>query len=662
MTERERPAAMRFFGAGHAARLCLQPNPRARARRGGPVSSEDAVEKEEREASGVTRNANVVLELPHDWGSIETFLRPALDRLDAGSSETQLVVVTPDPETANAVAEAAARLGGMPVVPATTARRAARRIKAGPVSAIAGAPAELAELVSGATLKLADVRVLLIAWADELLAADDTAALEAVMAEIPKDAARTLVAASVDEKVEAFVERYMRRARRMSGVAAEDLEGDAPAVQYVSVAPSARPAALRRLLDDLDPPSAAVVVRTPASAEDARRTLHALGYGEGDAQVRVVEGDVAPEAALVILYDVPASRAELRRAASAGATAIVALASPRGLAHLRGVASAVTPLALSGPVSRARAREEALRRDLRAMLERGGMSRDLLVVEPLLGEWDGAEIAAAALALLQQERERASQLSSVSVVRGTGSTRAPAPAAGSAPFARLFVSVGDRDGIRPGDLVGAITGEAGITSDNIGKIELRDTHSIVEVATPLAATVAEKITGVSIKGRRIQARVDTEQGGRSAPRGDRPERGGDRGDRGARRPPSRGDRPDRGDRGDRGDRPPRGRPAGARGERPSGGRAGGSRPAGGRAAGGRTGGPPRGDRPDRGERGDRGDRGDRGPRTGRMAGPRVGRDGLPAGDDWAERAERMKRSKRTVRGSSDAGGEEAGGE
>ena len=46
---------------------------------------------------------------------------------------------------------------------------------------------------------------------------------------------------------------------------------------------------------------------------------------------------------------------------------------------------------------------------------------------------------------------------------------------------RLFVGAGRRAGIRPGDLVGAITGEVGIQSRSIGAIEINDGFSLVEV-------------------------------------------------------------------------------------------------------------------------------------------------------------------------------------
>ncbi|HET6700913.1 MAG TPA: DbpA RNA binding domain-containing protein, partial [Gemmatimonadaceae bacterium] len=99
----------------------------------------------------------------------------------------------------------------------------------------------------------------------------------------------------------------------------------------------------------------------------------------------------------------------------------------------------------------------------------------------------------------------------------------------------------------------AITGEAGVTRESIGKIELRENHALVEIASADAERVATALTGTMVRGRRVVARVDK---GREA-RGDRGDRG-DRGGRGDRGP--RGFRSDRGDRGprDRGERPDRG--------------------------------------------------------------------------------------------------------
>ena len=92
------------------------------------------------------------------------------------------------------------------------------------------------------------------------------------------------------------------------------------------------------------------------------------------------------------------------------------------------------------------------------------------------------------------------------------------------------------DNVKPGDLVGAITNEAGISKAELGRVDVRDKHSTVEVATGVANSVISKVTGISIRGRRVVARVDEERDHRDRP--PRPRRDDVR--RGSReRPPKR---------------------------------------------------------------------------------------------------------------------------
>jgi ATP-dependent RNA helicase DeaD len=105
----------------------------------------------------------------------------------------------------------------------------------------------------------------------------------------------------------------------------------------------------------------------------------------------------------------------------------------------------------------------------------------------------------------------------------------------------LFVNVGVRDGARPGDLVGAITNQGGVTSEDVGKVEVRESHSIVEVSPAEADGVIERVTGATIRGRRAVVRRDEQRPSRDDDRGARGDRGARSGGRGSRErtPPRR---------------------------------------------------------------------------------------------------------------------------
>jgi len=419
------------------------------------------VDQEAKEPA-ITRGQNVVYQMPHDWASIAHILAPVLDRIDDATRDLQLLIVCADAEAAAGASASLVRLAGSrPIVAiaATTARRAARLLRLGGAQAVAAAPPELLALVQGSSLKLEQVRWVVLAWVDELIAGGEERMLETLMAEIPKDAARIVVANEITAGVEALIERYARRARRVAPPTADANTGIS--LQYVTVSSTARLPALRRLLDDVDPTRGIVYVRTDDSERETRELVRALGYGEQvseDACVRVARAAGPAESDLVVLYDIPASREELREAVGPQPRRVVALAQPRLLASLHVLAGGapVTPLTLSDAGLRARSREDVVRGELSETLASGTFARELLTLEPLLDRYDGIEIAAATLRLLEQARfER--DAARARLTEGRVSHGAAGVAGAPGAMTRIFVNVGAMDNARPGDLVGAIT-------------------------------------------------------------------------------------------------------------------------------------------------------------------------------------------------------------
>jgi ATP-dependent RNA helicase DeaD len=76
--------------------------------------------------------------------------------------------------------------------------------------------------------------------------------------------------------------------------------------------------------------------------------------------------------------------------------------------------------------------------------------------------------------------------------------------------ARLFIGAGRGAGIRPGDLVGAITNEAGIKSKDLGDIEIADRFSLVEVPDALADDIVRALRKTTLRGQKVQVRRDRE--------------------------------------------------------------------------------------------------------------------------------------------------------
>lgn len=520
--------------------------------------SEEQAEAAEAVAT-IGRNPGTVYVLPHTTESIPEFLAPALGRIDPESPAVQVLILTSDGENALAIAEMAHSLNGatgIDVLPATSASRSARLLKARPIRAVAGTPEELLSLVSGSHLKLDDLRVMVVAWAEDLLEQGErsVSAMESLIAEAGKGAERVIVTRKLEKSVEDFIERYARRSRR-APLPMDDIgSGEIPEIKYLTSAGIAKPAALRKLLDELDPPSAAVVVRTDVGEKEAQRVLRTLGYQESDPTFYLIRGAPSGAVHTVILYDAPVRRSEIHALGGAGAVNLIALVQPSQLMPLRELIGAkLTPLNLTSGPGKLRRRDDSMRSELRSILASGIAPREIAPLEPLLAEYDAVEIAAAALQLLERERRVA---------------KAPAPALTTTPTAapgwtgamsKLFVTLGERDGIKPGDLVGTIAGEAGIPGGQIGKVEVYESHTIVEVPAAESERIITALNGKMIKGRKVAVRADrpkSERKGEDSERGERTLSGPPRFDR--PRPDSRGERPSFGrDRAPRGgsDRP-----------------------------------------------------------------------------------------------------------
>ena len=77
--------------------------------------------------------------------------------------------------------------------------------------------------------------------------------------------------------------------------------------------------------------------------------------------------------------------------------------------------------------------------------------------------------------------------------------------------ASLFVGLGRAAGVRPQDLVGAITGESSLSGRQIGGIEIAERFSLVEVPETAADEVVAALRATMIKGRKATVRRDAKR-------------------------------------------------------------------------------------------------------------------------------------------------------
>jgi ATP-dependent RNA helicase DeaD len=163
------------------------------------------------------------------------------------------------------------------------------------------------------------------------------------------------------------------------------------------------------------------------------------------------------------------------------------------------IGATIKPVRLPTAADIAARRREVFRETLRETLQAGAFDGYLATVEELSSEFDPSEIAAAALQMLwQSQHEAAAEAAQEMEADGQQ------PEAG---MTRLWVGMGRGEKLRPGDLVGAIAGETGLSGQSIGTIDILDRSSFVEVPSNEADNVIEALSRTRIKGRRVNVKV-----------------------------------------------------------------------------------------------------------------------------------------------------------
>jgi ATP-dependent RNA helicase DeaD len=513
-------------------------------------------------------------------GTLVAYGSALLARLEPGAGTPRALVVAPSADSARRLAECIAGLAAA----------------TGHAVAAAGSPwvlPERADILFGTATDL-------VAWARanrfdpnavEALVLDQAAAqqrmgglgdVEALLAFLPKEGQRIVLALPLSAEIEDFVERHVRRAMSIPpravgpATAAPPQRGE---VRYRIVEEPREAGALQLVAELLeDARHCCLFFATEDGAADVGDYLTLHGYaagapGEEAAPVWLAVRELDARAALAdgvvpVSYDAPTGPDSLDRRHGGGRGGVI-ITLPREMPHLRDVARTtgyrVVPFPPPVP-SAGRGELDALLAKLEAAAGDTDLAPYLIALEPIFARKGAAEVAAAAVALLRQRAPAPSKEAPAPAAPKHETARAAppahraeavrAPAAPPGAFARLYISLGERDDARPGDVMGAITGESGIAGSQIGKIDIRDTFSIVEVEESVADRVIRALNGVTVRGRAVRVDYDRARpGGREArgpasgprgPKGARGERAPERAGRGAARGGGRERTPQRG--------------------------------------------------------------------------------------------------------------------
>ena len=436
------------------------------------------------------------------------------------------------------------------------------------VDLVVATPGRAVDHLTRGSLNLDAVEFVVLDEADEMLDMGFAEDLDAVLTAVPVARQTALFSATISPQIARISKRHLNEPVRVTVKPETRERGTTTRVRQVAyvVRRADKPTALGRILDLEDPTSALVFARTRGEVEDLAQQLTGHGHDAAalhggmvqDQRDRVmnrfrdgaldilVATDVAARGldiehvSHVVNYDIPSNPESyvhrIGRTGRAGREGVaITLVEPREQRLLRNIERTTrTRLELAQIPTVADLRErrlEVLGASLREQLLEDGIERFRVVVEPLAEEFDIIDVALAAVSLAEQATARdGDSEQDLAPARffdddrrppgaggRPGATRPPArgpirqrrdvpPGGGDGQWVRLFVGAGRRAGMRPGDLVGAITNEAGVRGNAVGAIQIADDFSLVEVPSSDADMIIAALSRGSIRGKKVPIR------------------------------------------------------------------------------------------------------------------------------------------------------------
>lgn len=473
----------------------------------------------------VRKGNNLVIEAGPGAGVLVAWAAGLLQRIEADGSGPSVVVLCASREAADRLAESTARMAAS--LDARVAALGSSWVLPERADMLFATPDDVLSGFVDGSVSAADVTAVVVDQAQMIEQTSGLGPIEQVLEYVPSGTQRVLSALPVTPAVADLTSRHFKRT-----VTVPAPGPDAPARGGVRFRITAEPreAGALRVIEDVLHEGARHVLAYARSEDRAADlgdylTLHGFVSGApGDPDVPVwlgvdaLEGRAAAggsEGVVVVSCDVPADQDTLDRRHSLSPGGVVVVL-PREVTHLKRLGKRTGYDTVPFPPREAAPDPmQAVRASLEEAITTEDVAPYMAALEPLLERYDPVEVAAAALALLRKRTPAAA-----APVR---ESRTPRSGAGDVPsWSKLFVSVGERDGLKKGDLLGAITGEASVPGTSVGRIEIRESHTLVEVHDTEARKIIQALNGTTIKGRAV--RVDFDRPRKGPPPRSRPPR------------------------------------------------------------------------------------------------------------------------------------------
>lgn len=474
-------------------------------------------------------------------GKTAAFGIPAIQMLEEDQKVVQTLIMCPTRELAVQVSgellKLSKHIGNINIVPVYGGQPIERQIKALKKGAqiVVGTPGRVIDHLNRGTLKLDQLKIAVLDEADEMLNMGFREDIEEILNHAPEDIQKVMFSATNTPAIRSIMNEQMRNPEMITIDKKVSMDPDIEQF-LVEVRDSMRSEAISRLMDVHNFQLGLIFCNTKRQVDDLLEDIRARGFAADAIHGDISQGgrdkvmnrfrnadldlliatDVAARGIdvsgvdVVFNYDIPQDPEyyvhRIGRTGRAGrsGTAITFSAGRKrkNLKFIQKQAGVkLTPIPMPSVKDVEASRAEGMRTEIVETLEKGDLSSWIEHIETIAEHgYSPVEIAAACMKLHAGGENGQDQPASKNGAAAKGSS--------NSGMTSLFLSVGKKEKIRPGDIVGAIAGESGIPGDSIGEIEIFPKHTLVDVPSDQADHIMRAMNRSAIKGKKVRVKVD----------------------------------------------------------------------------------------------------------------------------------------------------------
>ena len=471
-------------------------------------------------------------------GKTAAFGIPIMEKVDPKLKKLQAIVLCPTRELAIQVADEIRNLSrymhGIKVLPIYGGQdivKQIRSLKSG-TQIIIGTPGRVMDHMRRKTMKLDFVHTVVLDEADEMLNMGFREDIEFVLSGVPEERQTVLFSATMPKPIMEITKKFQNNAKVIK-VTKKELTVPNIEQYYYDVKPKKKEEVLSRLLDIYSPRLSVVFCNTKKQVDLLVNALLGRGYFaaglHGDMKQeqrdRVMQGfrtgkteilvatDVAArgidvdEVEAVFNYDLPQDDEyyvhRIGRTGRAGREGrAFSFVSGKEVYKLKEIQRYCKTKIYAQKVPSlndvANTKMENILDDVERVIEQEDLDMMINAIEERVNnsEFTAMDMAAAFLKICCGMTEDNKNTEENDWEFGdTG--------AGEDGMVRLFINIGKKQRVRPGDILGAIAGESGMDGKLIGTIDMYDKYTFVEVPREYAREVLNAMKNVKIKGKTV---------------------------------------------------------------------------------------------------------------------------------------------------------------